>query len=143
MRIRCYENTAQSSDEVNITIHPNARQYVDYILKQVSLEAIRVPVCDIRNIRTHLIVSDIYYIEAIERKLYVYTYNNDYRLLWNMKKARDVLTDCGFVKINAKTYVNRIHIKSCLVLDSCKRQLVLDNNEELIVSRTFKDQFNT
>lgn len=82
--------------------------------------------------------QEIYYVESIDHKVYIYTKKNVYRCYLPFSKIKRELYNHGFCQINQNTLVNSIHIKSVHIEKDCHRSIILDNDECLIVNRRYR-----
>ena len=90
---------------------------------------------DGRQIRIGL--SDVYYIENVERKLFIYTAKEVYRLDSSMSEVEAMTFDTGLVRISRTCIMNTDHLKEIRQVKNSHLEAVLDNEEMLIVSRKY------
>ncbi len=82
-------------------------------------------------------ISDIYYIENVERKLFLYTKDEVYRLDGSMPDMEGRIDDTGLVRISRTCIMNTAHLKEIRQLRNSHLEAVMDNDEKLIVSRKY------
>ena len=88
-----------------------------------------------RKVRIGL--TDVYYIENVERKLFIYTANDVYRLDSSMAEIEEMTADAGLVRISRTCIMNTDHLKEIRQIKNSRLEAVLDNDEMLIVSRKY------
>ncbi|SEQ27401.1 LytTr DNA-binding domain-containing protein [Lachnospiraceae bacterium NE2001] len=82
-------------------------------------------------------LSDVYYIENVERKLFIYTEKEVYRLDSSMSEIESMTIDTGLVRISRTCIMNTDHLKEIRQVKNSHLEAVLDNDEMLIVSRKY------
>ena len=82
-------------------------------------------------------LSDVYYIENVERKLFIYTAKEVYRLDATMAEIDDMAIDTDLVRISRTCIMNTDHLKEIRQVKNSHLEAVLDNDEMLIVSRKY------
>lgn len=82
-------------------------------------------------------ISDIYYIENVERKLFIYTKSDVYRLEGSMSDVETNAADTGLVMISRTCIMNAEHLKEMKQIRNSHLEAVMDNDERLIVSRKY------
>ena len=91
--------------------------------------------CDDRSV--NISVSDIYYIENVERKLFLYTRDEVYRFDGTMADIENNMYDTGLVRISRTCIMNTDRLKEIRQIKNSHLEAVLDNDEKLIVSRKY------
>ena len=82
-------------------------------------------------------LSDVYYIENVERKLFIYTKKDVYRYDSTMPQLESVTEDTQLVRISRTCIMNADHLKEIRQVKNSHLEAVLDNDEMLIVSRKY------
>ncbi len=82
-------------------------------------------------------LSETYYIENVERKLFIYTAEDVCRLDLSMSEAEALTADTGLVRISRTCIMNTDHLKEIRQVKNSHLEAVLDNGEMLIVSRKY------
>ena len=80
---------------------------------------------------------DVYYIENVERKLFIYTEKDVYRLDSSMAEIERVTSDTDMVRISRTCIMNTSHLREIKQVKNSHLEAVLDNDEMLIVSRKY------
>ncbi|MCR5733486.1 MAG: LytTR family transcriptional regulator [Lachnospiraceae bacterium] len=82
-------------------------------------------------------LPDVYYIENVERKLFIYTAKDVYRLDSSMSEVEAMTEDTGLVRISRTCIMNTDHLKEIRQVKNSHLEALLDNDEMLIVSRKY------
>ncbi len=85
-------------------------------------------------------VSKIMYIEAIDRKTFVYTIEDIYESKLKLYEMEERLVNSGFIRISKSCLVQIRHIKSLKNDINRKLRLTLENGEQILVSRQYADE---
>ncbi|WP_294468698.1 LytTR family DNA-binding domain-containing protein [uncultured Anaerofustis sp.] len=81
--------------------------------------------------------NEIYYIETIEGKTFIYTKDNVMEINYSLMELETKYMSFGFTRINKSQIVNIYYIKSLKALINSKIKLTLKSDEQLIVSRHY------
>ena len=82
-------------------------------------------------------ISDIYYIENVERKIFLYSRKDVYRYDGTMADIDSAITDTDLVRISRTCFMNVSHLKEIMQIKNSHLEALLDNGEKLIVSRKY------
>ena len=82
-------------------------------------------------------LMDVYYIENVERKLFIYTDKDVYRLASSMSEIEEMTSGTDLVRISRTCIMNTDHLKEIRQVKNSHLEAVLDNDEMLIVSRKY------
>ncbi|MCR5509322.1 MAG: LytTR family transcriptional regulator DNA-binding domain-containing protein [Lachnospiraceae bacterium] len=82
-------------------------------------------------------LSEVYYIENVERKLFIYTAKEVYRLDSSMSEVEAMTIDTDLVRISRTCIMNTDHLKEIRQVKNSHLEAVLDNDEMLVVSRKY------
>lgn len=94
-----------------------------------------------KNEETYLLdVSKIIYIEAVERKTFVYTKDEYYESKLKLYEMEERLLACGFFRISKSNLVQLRMIKSLKNDLDRKLRLTLENGEQIMVSRQYAEE---
>lgn len=85
-------------------------------------------------------VAKIAYIEALDRKTFVYTGKDMYESKLKLYEMEERLCQSGFLRISKSCLVNLKYIKSIRNEVERKLRLTLKNGEHIIVSRQYADE---
>ena len=82
-------------------------------------------------------IPDIYYIENVERKIFLYSKKDIYRFDGTMSDIDSAIADTDLVRISRTCFMNVSHLKEIMQMKTSHLEAVLDNGEKLIVSRKY------
>lgn len=82
-------------------------------------------------------ISDIYYIENVERKLFLYTRNEVYRFDGSMSNIEERIAKTDLVRISRTCIMNTAYLREIRQIRNSHLEAVMDNDEKLIVSRKY------
>ena len=82
-------------------------------------------------------ISDIYYIENVERKLFLYTREEVYRFDGSMSEVEERLDGTGFVRISRTCIMNTDYLREIKQIKNSHLEAVMENDEKLVVSRKY------
>ena len=82
-------------------------------------------------------VSDIYYIETVERKTFIYTEKEIYLSDKKLYELEQMLSEAGIVRISKSCLMNMDMLFCVKQLLNSQLEATLTNGEKLIVARTY------
>ena len=82
-------------------------------------------------------IDDIYYIENVDRKIFLYSRKDVYRYDGSMSDIDSAITDTDLVRISRTCFMNVSHLREIMQMKNSHLEAVLDNEEQLIVSRKY------
>lgn len=82
-------------------------------------------------------VSDIYYIEAVERKTFIYTEKDIYLSDKKLYELEQMLSETGMVRISKSCLMNMDMLFCVKQLLNSQLEATLTNGEKLVVARTY------
>lgn len=130
--------TKQAEDKpLTVTIeYPEYTDFVRGLVKKIgSLDVCFNALSEDGQMRIAL--SDVYYIENVDRKLFLYTRNEVFRLDISMAETEKLSGDSDLVRISRTCIMNISHLKGIRQLKNSHLEATLDNGENLIVSRKY------
>ncbi len=90
---------------------------------------------------TYLLDADkILYIEAVDRKTFVYTNSENYESELKLYELEQELIERDFLRISKQSIVNLRKIKSLKTDINRKIRITLQNGEQIVVSRMYSDE---
>ena len=93
-----------------------------------------------RNGETYILdANQILYIEAVERKTFIYTETDMYESELKLYEVEEQLLERDFLRISKQSIVNLRMIKSLKADINRKIKLTLKNGEQIMVSRMYSD----
>ena len=120
--------------DTSVTIHaPRLSQDIEKMIDmQISAE---------RNGETYILdANQILYIEAVERKTFIYTETDMYESELKLYEVEEQLLERDFLRISKQSIVNLRMIKSLKADINRKIKLTLKNGEQIMVSRMYADE---
>ena len=95
----------------------------------------------VRDDETHILdVDRIIYVEAVERKTFVYTRDQVYESKLKLYEIEERLMEYGFFRVSKSCLVHLRYIKSLKNDINRKIRLTLENGEQIMVSRQYADE---
>lgn len=82
-------------------------------------------------------ISDIYYIENVERKLFLYTKDEVFRFDGTMADIESRIEETGLVRISRTCIMNTEYLSQIRQIRNSHLEAVMENGEILIVSRKY------
>ena len=82
-------------------------------------------------------ISDIYYIENVERKIFLYSRKDVFRYDGSMSDIDSSIAETDLVRISRTCFMNVSHLKEIMQIKNSHLEALLDNGEKLIVSRKY------
>ena len=127
-------------DDTEIVIH--AKKLTADIEKMVSLmRVVNMQIGVNRGDETFLLdTGKILYIEAVDRKTFVYTESETYESDLKLYEMEQELLEHDFLRVSKQTIVNIRMIKSLKADIDRKIRVTLKNDEQIIVSRMYSDE---
>lgn len=113
-------------------ITPKINSIVKYIK---SLQGTISGELDERNYE--IAISDIYYVESVDNKTYLYTSKKVYSSTKRLYEIEALLDEASFLRISKAVVVNLMKIKSIKPALNGRFSAVLANGEEVIISRKY------
>ena len=116
--------------------YPEWNESVDNLIKKIGRMDISF-VGKTEDREVSISISDIYYIENVERKLFLYTKDEVFRLDGTMPEIESRIYDTGLVRISRTCIMNTDYLKEIKQIRNSHLEAVMDNDEKLIVSRKY------
>ncbi len=82
-------------------------------------------------------VSDIFYIESVDNKSFIYTQNKVYETRQKLYELEEILREKRFIRISKSTLLNLMKISSIKPALNGRFTAVLYSGEEVIISRKY------
>jgi DNA-binding LytR/AlgR family response regulator len=81
--------------------------------------------------------SDIFYIEAVENKTFLYLKEHVYESKQKLYELENLLVGCDFLRISKSVIVNLSKVRSLSPALSGRFEATLENGEKVIISRQY------
>lgn len=126
----------------DVSVEIKAPRITQEIEKIVSLmRMINMQIAVKREDETYLLDTDkILYIEAVERKTFVYTADASFESDLKLYEIEKELLEQDFIRISKQIIINLRKIKSLKADINRKIRVTLLNDEQIIVSRMYADE---
>jgi DNA-binding LytR/AlgR family response regulator len=82
-------------------------------------------------------IKDIFYIESVDLKTFVYAEKNVYRSKQKLYEIEEILSGDNFFRISKQAILNLQKIKSVAPAGNGRFQAILLNEEKIIISRQY------
>ncbi len=123
--------------ELTVTIeYPKKDEKVRRLIHKVKdLEYALMGTDNGRDFR--ILVEDIYYLESVDKKVFIYTKDSVYRSEKRLYQLEAELKSFKFVKVNKCCLLNIMVLNNLKTLMNSRLEAQLDNGEKIVVSRTY------
>ncbi|MCR5339882.1 MAG: LytTR family transcriptional regulator DNA-binding domain-containing protein [Saccharofermentans sp.] len=127
-------------DDTEITIRaPHLNSDIERIVAMMRMIDMQIAVR--KDNETYLLETDrILYIEAVDRKTFVYTATESYESELKLYELEQDLIARDFLRISKQSIVNLRKIKSLKADVNRKIRITLQNGEQIVVSRMYSDE---
>jgi len=135
MKITINEHSKNTETEIII----NCRQKDEHIIRIIAgLNMLGKKITGSHNSKTFIInVSDIMYVETVDRKTFIYTAKQVYETPLKLYELEERLAGEDFIRITKSCVLNFSKVKN-LRMDFGGRMIcTLENNEKITVSRQY------
>ncbi len=116
--------------------YPELNKSASDLIQKVNNLNIRFSAFD-EDKQIRIDLSDVYYIENVERKMFIYTERDVYRFNSTMSEVEGMIADTNMVRISRTCIMNTDHLKEIRQVKNSHLEAVMDNDEMLIVSRKY------
>lgn len=140
-QLRVDENMKE--DLIDVVCNKRNYKALEGILKKMEQMDACFELFDDEHNMFRIHIMQIYYVEIIDNKVYAYTSAATYRIYRSFSSLKKTCKSIGLKQINKNTLVNISHIQAIKIASECRRILYLDNQEQLIVNRQFRDFLNS
>ncbi len=126
--------------DIGVDIHvPSLTPEVEKIISLMRMMDMQIAVK--KGEETVLLdVSDILYIEAVERNTFIYTEKETYESALKLYEFEQQLSEKDFIRISKQSILNLRKVKSLRSDINRKIRVTLQNDEQIIVSRMYSDE---
>ena len=136
---------SEEYEDIQIIIKcPKVNDQIKQIIEKI--EQNKMTLSGEKNGRIYsLDIHDVYYVESVDNKTFVYTEKEVYEINFKLYELVDRLKDTSFIRISKHLIVNIDYIQSVRALINGKFEALLTNGEFVIVNRhyvkAFKEKF--
>ena len=127
-------------DDIGVDIHvPSLTPEVEKIISLMRMMDMQIAVK--KGEETVLLdVSEILYIESVERNTFIYTEKETYESSLKLYEFEQQLSEKDFIRISKQSILNLRKVKSLRSDINRKIRVTLINDEQIIVSRMYSDE---
>ena len=127
-------------DDTEVIIRaPHLNNDIDMIVAMMRMIDMQIAVR--KDNETVLLDTDkILYVEAVDRKTFVYTNVDTYESELKLYELEQQLIERDFLRISKQSIVNLRKIKSLKTDVNRKIRITLQNGEQIVVSRMYSDE---
>ena len=127
-------------DDIEVIIRaPHLNNDIERMVAMMRMIDMQIAVR--KDNETVLLDTDkILYVEAVDRKTFVYTNVDTYESELKLYELEQQLIERGFLRISKQSIVNLRKIKSLKTDVNRKIRITLQNGEQIVVSRMYSDE---
>lgn len=135
MRLIMYERQDLEKPEVTIAYREmtasvkRVSDFVRYVDQTI--------LCKKDNEEYAIPVSDIYYVESVDKKTFVYCKTEVFQSNYKLYELENMLPHTGFVRVSKSTILNIEILKGVKTLVNSKLEAILSNGESVCVTRKY------
>ena len=138
MKVNINIISSQLEEEVNFNVHKVEKKVTQAIeLLTSSNEVIKHLLGRKEDKYYKVNVDEIFYIEAIDRKLFIYTKTETYEISEKLYTLEEQLSTVNFIRVSKSLLLNINKIYSFYPKLSGNLEALLTNNEKVIISRRY------
>ncbi|MCL2388600.1 MAG: LytTR family transcriptional regulator DNA-binding domain-containing protein [Defluviitaleaceae bacterium] len=132
MRVIIRDPIKDEEDSITICV----RNMTENVLRAINLIKSPSQLTVYSNNNAYILpIADIFYVESVDLKTFVYTENTIYQAKQKLYEVESILNDSEFLRINRQTIINIRRIQNVSPAGGGRFQATLTNGEKLIVSR--------
>lgn len=139
MKIKVEKNKDIKEIEVIISCS-DIDQEVQEVLDSLNKFNKKISVIDKNEIKL-IMIKDVLYIESVDKKTFIYTFNDVYESKLRLYEFEDKFRENGFMRVSKKTIINLKQVSNISPDLSRRLILTLENGEKIIVSRQYVVEF--
>ena len=138
MKIKTEQDLSCKEIEVIIK-YPQKDKQVNRIIDFLQSFDIQIK-CAGGNAEQMINILDIYYIESVDKKTFVYLENAVYRTDFRLYQLKDKLRAYGFVQISKSCILNINTLESIRPLFNSRMEATLKNGEKVNINRNYLNE---
>lgn len=135
MKIRMEQDLSCDEMEITIKYSQNDKQ-VNRIIDFLQSFDMQIK-CDTDNIERMINILDIYYIESVDKKTFVYLEKTVYHTDFRLYQLKDKLYEYGFVQISKSCILNINALESIKPIFNSRMEATLKNGEKVYINRNY------
>ena len=135
MKINIIHNPSVQEPEITVT-YGYLTEELNELLAEISLADNRIP--GEKDGATHFLnLSDVYYIETVDGKVFLYTAKDTYETRARIYQLEEKLCGTPFARVSKSSIVNLRKVRCIAPEKYSKLCMTLLNGEKLLVSRQY------
>jgi DNA-binding LytR/AlgR family response regulator len=129
--------TQKRVDEPEVEIINTLRDEYVQKLEQYIRRYERVLVGEDNGRQYKILQNEIYYIESVDKKTFIYTSDCVYRSADRLYKIESDISSSGFIRVSKSCLINVNFLESVTSLTNSRLEAALSNGERVCVSRMY------
>ena len=135
MRLLLCERQDLEEPEVTIAYHEmtesvkRVSDYVRYVDQTI--------LCKKDNEEIAVLINDIFYLESVDKKVFVYCEKEVFRSNYKLYELEEMLSQAGFVRVSKSVLLNIEKLMGLKTLVNSKLEARLSNGESICVTRKY------
>ena len=97
----------------------------------------RTILCKQDNEEYSILINDIFYLESVDKKVFVYCEKEVYRSNYKLYELEEMLSQAGFVRVSKSVILNVEKLTGIKTLVNSKLEAKLSNGESVCVTRKY------
>lgn len=135
MRLIMHEQQDLEKPEVTISyreINDSVKRVADFV-RQVD----QTICCRKDNEEYFVPVRDIYYVESVDKKTFIYCEKDVFRSSYKLYELEEILSGAGFVRVSKSTILNIEKLTGVKTIVNSRLEAMLSNGERVCVTRKY------
>ncbi len=138
MQIQYYEEPDLAESRVEV-FYREYNEEIESLAAYLEKEQVLLGTRDRQTFK--FAVSDIYYLEIVDRRCFAYLDREVYQMELNLRSFLEKYEKAGFVQVGKSTIVNIRYVDHIVPDLNMRLNLIMENGEKLIVNRSYKKAF--
>lgn len=135
MILKLEENISQKELEVLVK-YASMSEEVEHLITLLRNVDVKVK-CRYDRQEKYVNASDIYYIESVDKKTFVYVRKEVYQTEFSLQEIEKKLQSAGFVRISKSCVLNTHYLDAIKPLVNSRLEATLQNGERVYVTRKY------
>lgn len=135
MLLKLEEDTAQQGVEITVK-YAKMNQEITHLVSLIRSIDTKI-LCNSETGEKIVKASDVFYIESVDKKTYIYCEKDVYRTELRLYQLMEMLSELEFVQINKSCILNINVLDTIRALFNSRMEATLKNGERLYVTRKY------
>lgn len=140
MKINSYHQKELIEDHVDVYYRKKTEEIID-ILSYLNKEQTTI-LASWEGRQKILSLSDIYYFESVDKKVFIYDEGNVYNTDFTLQFIEEMGRKFGFIRVNKSTIINIYKIAHMKTDTQMRIIATLKNEERIQINRSYRKPFN-